>query len=329
MSEANKTGRILAINGPILTIELPGVRNGEQVRIGELGLAGEVIALQGRQAIVQCYESTDGVRPGEEVRALGHPLSVELGPGLMGEIFDGVQRPLTSIFRETGDNIPRGFNPPPLNRERRWHFQPKEDGVELGSQVQPGTLLGLVQETETIEHRILLPPDLSGELLELAPEGDYTLNQSIGRLRDRHGKVHKLHLYHRWPVRKPRPYRAARHCGRTADHRTTHPGYLLPAAQRRQGGGSRSVRRRQDHGAAADRALVQRRHRHLRRLRRARQRTGRRARDLPRAAGPLHRPQADGAHPAGGQHLQHAGGGARGVDLRRHDHGRVLPRSGL
>ena len=205
MSKQDKTGVIREINGPIVTIELPAVRNGEQVRIGDLGLVGEVIGLQGNQAIVQSYEPTEGVRPGEPVRALGHPLAVELGPGLVGEIFDGVQRPLTTIFRQTGDIIPRGLDLPSLNRERRWAFTP-EEGLEPGAQLKGGALLGRVQETDTIEHRILLPPDRAGELIELAPAGEYNLEESIGRLRDADGHTHKLQLFHRWPVRKPRPY---------------------------------------------------------------------------------------------------------------------------
>ncbi len=206
MTDQDKLGRVREINGPIVTIEMPGVRNGEQVRIGSMQLIGEVIALKGTQAVVQSYEPTEGLRPGETVRALGHPLSVELGPGLVGEIFDGVQRPLTTIFRHSGDIIPRGLDLPSLNRERRWTFIP-EEGLEPGARLAGGALLGRVQETDTIEHRILLPPDLAGELQELAPAGDYTLEESIGRLRDSAGHTHKLQLFHRWPVRKPRPYR--------------------------------------------------------------------------------------------------------------------------
>ncbi len=206
MTEHRKIGIVREINGPIVGIELSGVRNGEQVRVGDMGLVGEVIALHGNRAIVQSYESTDGVRPGEPAEALGHPLAVELGPGLVGGIFDGVQRPLNKIFRESGDTIPRGLDIPSLDRLRPWGFAPSEE-LEPGSRVEGGALLGRVQETDTIEHRILLPPDLAGELLELAPAGEYTLEQTIGRLRDDQGHVHKLRLYHRWPVRRPRPYR--------------------------------------------------------------------------------------------------------------------------
>lgn len=204
MSDA-RVGYIREINGPILRIHLPGGRNGEQVRIGSLDIVGEIIALEGEDAIVQAYESTDGLRPGEEVSGLGHPLTVELGPGLLQGIFDGVQRPLTEIAAMSGDNIPRGLRVHSLNRDKAWSFTPRE-GLEPGTGIKGGERLGAVQETETIEHRILVPPHIAGELIDLAPSGDYTLDQTIARVRDQHGEVHKLQLYHRWPVRQPRPY---------------------------------------------------------------------------------------------------------------------------
>jgi len=203
--EQKRRGHILTINGPIVQVHLPGALNGEQVRIGEMGIIGEVISLLGEQATVQSYESTDGVRPGEVVEGLGHPLSVELGPGLLSNIFDGVQRPLQEIAALSGDYIPRGLSVNALDRERTWHFVPAED-VEINRPVHCGALLGSVQETETIAHRILVPPEIDGELVDLAPEGDYTLEQVIGRIRDAEGQQHKLYLYHRWPVRRPRPY---------------------------------------------------------------------------------------------------------------------------
>ncbi|MEA3277948.1 MAG: V-type ATP synthase subunit A [Pseudomonadota bacterium] len=205
MIERTQVGVIRDINGPIVTIELPGVRNGEQVKIGELGLFGEVIALNGQQAIVQTYESTDGVRPGEPAVGLGWPLSVELGPGLLGGIFDGVQRPLEKIALESGDYIRRGLDVPSLDRSRAWQFEPNED-LEIGAQVGPGTVLGTVQETQTIQHRILVPPGTSGELEEIAPDGEYDLEATIAHVRDGQGHSRRVGLYHRWPVRKPRPY---------------------------------------------------------------------------------------------------------------------------
>ena len=206
MSERTRRGVIRDINGPIVTIDLPGVRNGEQVKIGELGLFGEVIALRGVQAVVQTYESTDGVRPGEPALALGWPLSVELGPGLLGGIFDGVQRPLEKIALQSGDYIRRGLDVPALDRHKTWEFEPNKD-LATGAQVGTGTVLGTVQETQTIQHRILVPPGVSGELEEIAPAGEYDLETNIARVRNAHGHSQRLYLYHRWPVRKPRPYR--------------------------------------------------------------------------------------------------------------------------
>ena len=207
-TQSKRQGHILEINGPIVLVHLPGARNGEQVRIGEMGIVGEVIALEGDNARVQSYESTEGVRPGEPVTGLSHPLSVELGPGLLQGIFDGVQRPLQEIVAQAGDNIPRGLNVPSLDRTKSWHFVP---ALQPGTQVRGGERLGSVQETETILHHILVPPNLSGELIDLAPEGDYTLEQTIGRVRNTQSEVHKLYLYHRWPVRRPRPYRRRDH----------------------------------------------------------------------------------------------------------------------
>jgi V/A-type H+-transporting ATPase subunit A len=205
MSSEMKVGRIQEINGPIVTVELTGLRNGEQVRIGEIGLIGEVIALDGPRALVQAYESTEGLRPGEPVHGLGHPLAVELGPGLLGSIFDGVQRPLATIFRESGDSIPRGLDIPSLDRTKAWAFTPNPE-LEVGATATGGIILGTVQETGAIEHRILVPPLLAGELTELAPAGEYRLEDPIGRLRTADGHTHKLFLYHRWPVRTARPY---------------------------------------------------------------------------------------------------------------------------
>jgi V/A-type H+-transporting ATPase subunit A len=205
MSEREKVGTVRDINGPIVRIDLPGIRNGEQVKIGELELFGEVIALEGRQAIVQAYESTDGMRPGEPAVGLGRPLSVELGPGLLGGIFDGVQRPLAKVALESGDYIRRGLSIPALDRGRTWEFE-RNGELEAGSRVGPGTLLGTVQETQTILHRILVPPGISGELGEIAPHGEYDLESTIARVREETGGSIRLRLYHRWPVRKPRPY---------------------------------------------------------------------------------------------------------------------------
>lgn len=201
--------RILAINGPLVIAQLPGVPNGEQVRLGEMALMGEVIERQGVTAMVQVYESTESLRVGEPVEALGHPLSVELGPGLLGNIFDGVQRPLQEIYDRSGDQIPRGLQIAALDRNRRWRFEPA--AWQIGAQVAGGAVLGNVAESETVQHRILVPPQVEGELVALADAGDYGIEDVIGRVRGSHGQHQELRLYHRWPVRMPRPYRQRDH----------------------------------------------------------------------------------------------------------------------
>jgi V/A-type H+-transporting ATPase subunit A len=198
--------KVIEINGPIVRVEVESARIGEQVEVGELKLIGEIIVLEGKQAVVQVYESTVSLRPGDAVSLLGYPLSVELGPGLLSQIFDGTQRPLKVISEEYGDYIPRGVRIPSLDREKSWHFIAQDD-IESGQQLNGGEVIGSVQETELIQHRILVPPDVSGELLELAPSGEYTIEQSIARIRRADGNIHKLKLFHRWPVRKARPYR--------------------------------------------------------------------------------------------------------------------------
>ncbi|HEU0187694.1 MAG TPA: V-type ATP synthase subunit A [Gallionellaceae bacterium] len=198
-------GEILEINGPIVRVRLPQVLTGEQVRVGKMQLTGEVIGREGDDAIVQVYEVTDGLRPGEPVEPMGHPLSVELGPGLLGHIFDGVQRPLHKLLALSGDHIARGLAVESLQRDKPWPFEPNPE-LGNGAQLLPGSVLGSVQESAHIRHHILVPPNLGGTLLELAPAGNYTLEQPIAHLQDAHGHTHKLKLYQRWPVRTPRPY---------------------------------------------------------------------------------------------------------------------------
>ncbi len=197
--------QVLEVNGPLVLAHLPGAPNGEQVRVGEMGLMGEIIALEGDTALIQVYESTEMLRPGEPVTDLGHPFSVELGPGLLGGIFDGVQRPLTSIMEQSGDQIPRGLEVPALDRDRVWHFIPDAQ-LKAGEQIRPGMHLGSVQETETIKHHIMVPPDCSGELQELMSEGDYKVTDTIARVRLPLDAIRELSLFHRWPVKIPRPY---------------------------------------------------------------------------------------------------------------------------
>jgi len=198
-------GKILEINGPLVKLDLPGSVIGEQVRVGALGLIGEVIRRDAGTALAQLYEDTAGLRPGEVAEGLGYPLSVELGPGLLSAIFDGVQRPLQAVRAQCGDRMARGIHVDALPRDRLWHFVPHPQH-RAGMAVSGGEIIGTVQETPSIQHRILIPPTLHGVLLELAPEGDYRVDEVIGRLRSPGGHIEKLRLFHRWPVRQPRPF---------------------------------------------------------------------------------------------------------------------------
>ncbi len=203
-------GEIIDVNGPIVTVRLGGVRNGDQVKIGRIGLVGEVIGLDGDRAVVQVYESTEGARPGEAAESLGHPLSVELGPGLMGNIFDGVQRPLPEILKISGDQIGRGIQVPSLNRETSWRFE-ADSSLSMGDRLTGGAVTGTVQETETIKHHVLVPPHISGEIVEHGASGEYAVDAVIARVKSDDGRVHDLRLFHRWPVRTPRPYSGRNH----------------------------------------------------------------------------------------------------------------------
>ena len=203
-------GEIIEVNGPIVTVRLPAVVIGEQVRLGEAGLVGEVIGRERDRAVVQAYEATEMLGPGQIVEALGRPLSVELGPGLLGQIFDGIQRPLQGLLQASGDYIGRGLNLPPLNRESNWTFTPNPE-LTPGEHLGGGRLLGTVPETPSIDHRILVPPGVEGELLEIAPPGEYRVDQVVARVKPASGDMIRLMLMQRWPVRRPRPYRRRSH----------------------------------------------------------------------------------------------------------------------
>ncbi len=196
-------GQVKRVNGPV--IEASGITDAmmlELVRVGEIRLVGEVIKLAGESAIIQVYEDTTGLAPGDNIYGSGMPLSVELGPGLIGTIYDGIQRPLEDLLEISGEFIERGIRSPSLNREKKWRFVPEPLGEQ--SPVTPGMILGRVQETERIEHRILVPPDIEGKLLSLTAEGDYTIEEPVGLVDTNQGRK-ELYLMHRWPIRMLRP----------------------------------------------------------------------------------------------------------------------------
>jgi len=199
-------GRIRRISGSLVVAEdMAGIKMYEVVEVGSEGLIGEVSRIEGDVAYIQVYESTSGLMPGDPVRGTGNPLAVELGPGLMSQIYDGVQRPLEGI-RELSKSIfvKRGVKLPALPRDKKWHFVPNQQ-AKPGTKLSGGTVIGTVKETELIEHRIMVPPNVHGILKEIQSEGEYTVEDIIGEV-ESDGKKIPLRLYHTWPVRLPRPY---------------------------------------------------------------------------------------------------------------------------
>ncbi|NJD98792.1 ATP synthase subunit A [Thermococcus sp. LS1] len=198
-------GRIIRVTGPLVVADdMKGAKMYEVVRVGEMGLIGEIIRLEGDKAVIQVYEETAGIRPGEPVEGTGASLSVELGPGLLTAMYDGIQRPLNVLRDLSGDFIARGLTAPALPRDKKWHFTPK---AKVGDKVVGGDILGVVPETSIIEHRILVPPWVEGEIVEIAEEGDYTVEEVIAKVRKPDGTIEELKMYHRWPVRVKRPYK--------------------------------------------------------------------------------------------------------------------------
>jgi len=175
----------------------------ELVEVGPNRLIGEIVRLHGEMATTQVYEDTTGLRPGQDVWGSGMPLSVELGPGLLGTIFDGVQRRLEVIRDTSNQYIQKGVHVTPLDYQKKWHFRPT---ATPGQDLAPGQVIGTVQETEVIEHRVMLPPEVGGKLEWIVGEGDYTVQETIASVSLK-GKSAEVRLSHRWPVRKHRPYK--------------------------------------------------------------------------------------------------------------------------
>ena len=196
-------GKILKISGPLVVAE--GMRSANMfdvVRVGEYGLIGEIIEMHGDRASIQVYEETAGLGRGDKVVSTGAPLSVELGPGLITQIYDGIQRPLETMFKKVGSNLVRGVEETALSRDAVWHFVPC---VRPGDRVLGGDIVGTVKENEVVVHKILVPPRQSGTVLSIA-EGDYTVTDKIAEVKADDGNVFHLELMQKWPVRIPRPY---------------------------------------------------------------------------------------------------------------------------
>ncbi|OYT25729.1 MAG: V-type ATP synthase subunit A [Thermofilum sp. ex4484_82] len=196
-------GKIVWISGPVVKAEgMAKSQMYEMVEVGSEGLIGEIIRLEGNIAYIQVYEDTTGLKPGETVIGTGKPLSVELGPGLLASIYDGIQRPLSIIARKIGPFIKRGVKIDAIPKDKKWHFRPV---IKKGEKVGPGDVIGVVKETELIEHKIMVPPRQEpGRIKEIAPEGDYTVIEPIAFL-EIDGVEKTLTMMQYWPVRFPRP----------------------------------------------------------------------------------------------------------------------------
>ena len=197
------SGTITKVSGPLVVAEgLADANVSDVVRVGSQRLIGEILNMTGDKASIQVYEETSGLGPGAVVETTGMPMSVELGPGMLDNIYDGIQRPLPEMRRLTGDSITRGTDVPALNREKQWDFVPV---AKPGDKVTAGDVLGTVQETSAISHKIMVPPGVSGEVVSVE-RGQFTVTETVAVVRDAKGVERKLTMMQRWPVRIARPY---------------------------------------------------------------------------------------------------------------------------
>ncbi len=198
-------GKVIKVSGPLVVADgMADASMADVVRVGPQKLIGEILNMTGDRASIQVYEETSGLGPGAEVFTTGAPLSVELGPGLIENIYDGIQRPLEEIYRQVGTNITRGVQVSPLDREKLWQFTPT---ARVGQRVTGGDVLGTVPETAVVLHKIMVPNGLSGSIEWMEAEGSYPIDHIIARLRTDKGELRELSMVQRWPVRVGRPYK--------------------------------------------------------------------------------------------------------------------------
>ncbi|HIH97729.1 MAG TPA: V-type ATP synthase subunit A [Thermoplasmata archaeon] len=199
----SREGVISKISGPVIQAKkMRGSHMGDVVKVGKEKLIGEIIRLNEDNATIQVYEETTGIMPGEPVLDTGTPLSVELGPGLLKSIYDGIQRPLPLIMHKTGDFVSRGVDIPALDRKRKWSFDPL---IKSGTKVEGGDIIGELEETTLVTHRVMIPPNLRGTLSWIAKKGDYTIEEPIAKVGS-DGKSEVVTMLQKWPVRKERPF---------------------------------------------------------------------------------------------------------------------------
>ena len=197
-------GKIVKVSGPLVVATgLEDANMSDVVRVGEQGLIGEILTMNGDAASIQVYEETSGLGPGADVVTTGMPMSVELGPGMIQNIYDGIQRPLEKIMEQCGSTITRGVEIPALDRAAKWDFTPT---AKAGDKVVGGDILGTVPETPVVLHKIMVPPTLRGTVTSISPAGSYTVEEQIAVITDEEGAEHPLTMIQRWPVRVGRPY---------------------------------------------------------------------------------------------------------------------------
>jgi len=197
-----REGRIVKVAGPVVVAQgMAGARMYDVVRVSELNLIGEIVELHGDLASIQVYEETEGIGPGERVIDTQAPLSVELGPGLIESIYDGIQRPLDLLVKAEGNFMSRGSAMPGLNRQKKWHFKPT---IAEGTKVGPGDIIGQVQETTMVLHKVMVPPGVKGTIQKIT-EGDYTVEEVVAVCAADDGSEQQIKLMHKWAVRIARP----------------------------------------------------------------------------------------------------------------------------
>ena len=199
----SKTGVIFGINGPVVYLKGdPGFKMNEMVYVGRENLVGEVIGLTSERTVIQVYEETGGLKPGETVTGTGAPVSVTLAPGILNNIFDGIERPLRAIAKESGPYIGRGLAVESLDTKKKWQTHMT---VKKGDRLMPGTIIAEVPETKAITHKVMVPPDLEGYVMDVVSDGSYTIEEPLLTLQLADGSERKLAMAQKWPIRTPRP----------------------------------------------------------------------------------------------------------------------------
>ena len=197
-----KVGKVIKVSGPLVVAEgMEDANVYDVVEVSDNKLIGEIIEMRGDKASIQVYEETTGIGPGDVVVSTGSPLSIELGPGMIEQMFDGIQRPLEALQAKAGDFLLRGVSVLPLNREKKWDFVPT---VNVGDEVSEGNVIGTVQETSVVSHKIMVPPSVSGKIVEIN-SGEHTVDEIICKIETENG-IKELNMIQKWPVRRGRPY---------------------------------------------------------------------------------------------------------------------------